>query len=473
MIGRVHPRGTHIGGLIRYLYGPGKHEEHTNPRLVAAWQGSGDLHTLEPATTPTGRRDFRTLVTLLEDPLLAAHHAPAKPVWHLSLRTAPQDRTLSDEQWGHIATEVMAHTGLARHDDPDTIRWIAVRHGDDHIHIAAILVRQDGRTEPAFRDFLRTRAAARDIETRYGLRSTAPADRTAVRRPTSNESRKAARQRRAETPRDRLRREVRHAAAAAGTEPEFFDLLHKAGAIVKLRRSQQDNTQITGYAVALPDATTATGDPVFYSGGKLASDLSLPRLRDRWQSPAGNTWSVPTNPAARGQAYAYAAEQIRTAAGHMKTGNLTDTGEADAAAMTAADVLTVTARMMEGRRTGPLSRAAEALDRAARLPYGQPSRATGHDRRLRSVARLIAAMGSPAGDPTLYNVMKLLADLAQLADTLAVLRQSQQRLHQARAARQAATVLRTFTSPTGSSRTTARPDLRRPTMPTPRPTRHR
>lgn len=470
MIGRVHPRGTRIGGLIRYLYGPGRHEEHTNPRLVAAWQGSGDLHTLEPVTTPNGRRDFRTLVALLEDPLLAAHHAPAKPVWHLSLRTAPRDRTLSDGQWGHIATEVMAHTGLARHDDADAIRWIAVRHGDDHIHIAAILVRQDGRTEPAFRDFLRTRAAARDIEARYGLRRTAPADRTAVRRPTSNESRKATRQRRTEAPRDRLRREVRHAAAAAGTEHEFVDLLHRAGVIVKLRHSQQNNDQITGYAVALPDATTAAGDPVFYSGGKLASDLSLPRLRDRWQSPAGNTWSMPTNPAARGQAYAYAAEQIRTVTGQIKTDNLTDAGEADAAAMAAADVLTVLARTMKDRRTGPLARAAEGLDRAARVPHGRPSRSTGHSRRLRSVARLIAAMGSPAADPTLYNVIRLLADLAQLADTLGTLRQSQQRLHQARAARQAAATIRTITTPTSRTHPRVGPY---PNHPNTAPLRHR
>jgi hypothetical protein len=470
VIGRVHPRGTRIGGLIRYLYGPGKHEEHTNPRLVAAWQGSGDLHTLEPITAPNGRRDFRALVALLEDPLLAANHVPAKPVWHLSLRLAPQDRILSDEQWGHIAAEVMALTGLARHDDPDAIRWIAVRHGPDHIHIAATLVRQDGRTETAFRDYLRTRAAAQDIERRYGLRQTAPADRTAVRRPTSNESRQATRQRRAEAPRDRLRREVRHAAAAADTENEFFDRLQQAGVIVKLRHSQQDNNQITGYAVALPDATTASGDPIFYSGGKLAADLTLPKLRHRWHSPSATTR---TAAATQGQSYAYAGEQIRTATQKMKAGSLADDGEADAAAMAAADVLTVTARKFEGRRRGPLNRAAEALDRAARLPHGRSARATGDSQQLRSVSRLIAAMGTPVGDPTLHTVMKLLVDLGRLADTLAILRQSQHRLHQARAAGQAAAVLRTITSPTGSSRTTAGPDLRRSTVPIPRPSRHR
>ncbi len=36
MIGRVY-RGGDVGGLLRYLYGPGRHNEHENPHLVAAW----------------------------------------------------------------------------------------------------------------------------------------------------------------------------------------------------------------------------------------------------------------------------------------------------------------------------------------------------------------------------------------------------------------------------------------------------
>jgi hypothetical protein len=63
------------------------------------------------------------------------------------------------------------------------VRWVAVRHADDHIHIAATLVRQDGRTEWARNDYRHVRAAAMDLERRFGLQSTAPADGTAARRP--------------------------------------------------------------------------------------------------------------------------------------------------------------------------------------------------------------------------------------------------------------------------------------------------
>lgn len=40
---------------------------------------------------------------------------------------------------------------------------------------------------------------------------------------------------------------------------------------------------MTGYAVAWPGDRDAAGHPVWYGGGKLAADLSLPKLLQRWQ----------------------------------------------------------------------------------------------------------------------------------------------------------------------------------------------
>jgi hypothetical protein len=40
---------------------------------------------------------------------------------------------------------VMHRTGLAPYgQEDDAVRWIAVLHGDDHVHIVAMLARQDG-----------------------------------------------------------------------------------------------------------------------------------------------------------------------------------------------------------------------------------------------------------------------------------------------------------------------------------------
>ena len=117
----------------------------------------------------------------------------------------------------------------------------------------------------------RVRDACIAAEQRYGLRSTAPADRTAARRPTRAETGKAARQGRGEPPRLTLRRHVSTAAASAASTGEFFARLDQAGVLVRLRYSTRNPGQVTGYAVALPGDTARNGEPVWYGGGKLAA----------------------------------------------------------------------------------------------------------------------------------------------------------------------------------------------------------
>jgi hypothetical protein len=95
---------------------------------------------------------------------------------------------------------------------------------------------------------------------------------------------KARRGGRHETVRDRLRREVRVACAVAVDEADFFGRLRAAGVMVRLRLSTVDATEVTGFAVTLPGVRAADGNPVWYGGGRLAADLTLPRLRQRWAS---------------------------------------------------------------------------------------------------------------------------------------------------------------------------------------------
>src|ERR1700733_5444569 len=72
------------------------------------------------------------------------------------------------------------------------------------------------------------------------------------------------------------------AAAAANSEDEFFARLGQAGVLVRKRFSIKNPGQVTGYSVALPGDTAKTGGPVWYGGGKLAADLTWPKLRQRW-----------------------------------------------------------------------------------------------------------------------------------------------------------------------------------------------
>jgi hypothetical protein len=266
------------------LYGPGKANEHTDPHLVAGFE---DPHELEPDLRPDGSRDLRRLAGLLAQPLaLLPGGGCGKPVWHCSVRAAPGDRMLSDAQWGQVATGIMDRTGLAADGDDSGVRWVAVRHALDHIHIAATLARQDGGRVKTWNDFFRVREACQAAERQLGLRSTAPADRTAAKRPSRAEVEQTARRGWNEAPRVSLRREACTAAAGASTEQEFFGRLEQAGVLVRKRHSMINPGEVTGYAVGLPDHTTQEGGTVWYGGGKLAADLTLPKLRARWAGPA-------------------------------------------------------------------------------------------------------------------------------------------------------------------------------------------
>jgi hypothetical protein len=266
MIGKV-VRGSNVGGLLRYLYGPGRANEHTDPHLVA---GFGDPQELEPDRRADGTPDLRRLTGLLLLPLaLDPFGGCEKPVWHCSIRAAPEDEA--------------------------GVRWAAVRHAPDHIHLVATLARQDGRRPRTWNDFFQVREACRDAERRLGLRATAPADRTAAKQPSRAETEQALRRGWEEAPRVSLRREVCAAAAGAGSEREFFAQLEQAGVLVRKRLSTINPGEVTGYAVGQADHAAKDGGIVWYGGGKLAPDLTLPKLRARWTGPVGEGSGQPVH----------------------------------------------------------------------------------------------------------------------------------------------------------------------------------
>jgi hypothetical protein len=435
VIGKVL-RGERPAGLIYYLYGPGRHEEHTDPHIVAGWRHPAEL---EPPLRPGGRRDFRELNGLLQQTLAAAGpRVPARPVWHCVARAAPGDRMLSDDEWARVAGEIMHRTGLApRQEQDNAVRWVAIRHAGDHIHIVATLARQDGRRARWPNDYYRVREACRAAEEEFGLRRTAPGDRTAASRPTRAETEKARRRGWHEAPRVTLRREVSTAAAAAASEQDFFTRLRQAGVQVRPRFSTRDPGQITGYSVALPGDTTSAGEPVWYGGGKLAADLTLPKLRQRWASAPGTSMApdAQLSPAERAAIWDHAARTAGDAAAQIR--QLTAAGDPVAAAdaaWAAGDTLHVAAAVVGSR---VIRQAAAAYDRAARAPYGRIPRPTRTGNSLRRTARLLSAAALIGHDRTLAQVA-LITRLAALTDAVADFRQAQKYAAQAFAARQAA-----------------------------------
>jgi hypothetical protein len=297
--------------------------------------------------------------------------------------------------------------------------------------------------------------ACRAAEYRFGLRATAPRDRTAAHRPTRAESEKARRRGRGEPPRVTLRRTVATAAAASSSEREFFAHLDASGISVRKRFSTHNPGEITGYAVALPTDTTNAGGPVWYGGGKLAPDLTLPKLRHRW-APVGAT--SPTGvftPAERSAVYEHAARTARDAAQQIRHHAATDPGAAADAAWAAADTLHAAARALGNPE---LRRAADAYDRAARCAHGRLPRPTPAGNRLRAAARILSAAAIVTGDPLIAQ-LRLIVQFAVLAEAVIDLRTAQRHTTQAAAARTAAERLyaarRSYTSPPGC-RATAR-----------------
>ncbi|MFJ7986449.1 mobilization protein [Streptomyces sp. NPDC096351] len=384
MIPSINPPGDRTIGLLAYLYGPGKREEHVDPHLVASFDGMAPDPGRDPSAT------LKALQQLLDQPVqaLPKHSRPAKHVWHTSVRTAPGDRALSDDEWAEVARRIVAATGIDPGEGQPGCRWAAVRHADDHIHIVAILVREDGARPDDFRSGKRAQAEARLIEKELGLHQVARGDGTAAQRPTSAERHKAERQGRERTAREELRETVRRSVAGATSDEEFFDRLTASGLLVKKRVAPSGD--LLGYKVALPDDRNKDGEPVYYPGARLAPDLSLPRIRERWSRdqpeplpPAG----PPTPAAARRRAAAALSEAILV----IHSGE-----DAVAAAHIAAtgEVLDALAKTSAAHTRHELQEAARAFERATRSHI----RATrGHDRALRQAARELVRGGPALG----------------------------------------------------------------------------
>ncbi|MFC9498870.1 relaxase/mobilization nuclease domain-containing protein [Streptomyces sp. NPDC056982] len=428
--------GSRTYGLLAYLYGPGRRDEHIDPHIVAAWS---------PELAPDPGRDpaaaLKQLTDRLDLPVLALPKGrrPARHVWHCPVRTAPGDRHLTDAEWGEVARRIVHATGIAEDGDDKACRWIAVRHADDHIHIVATLKREDGRSPRRHEDGIRAQAECRKIEREWGLQILNEGDRTAAQRPTSAERSKAERTGRAEPPRETLRQQVRQALAGATDEDEFFRRLTEAG--LRLERRIAPSGDTIGYKVALPGDRNRDGQPIWFPGSKLAPDLSLPKIRERLE--AGTVDKEPaladpdhqsSRPArARRNATHIAEQALTTLAGDHD-------GDVAAQLVGFGELLDAVAQTTPASTRKELSEAARTFERATRS-HIRAEHADHHA--LRSAARGIVRAGNALGKGEDGGTTAMLLSTMVLV-TIAAIQWHSARGHaqQAAAARQAAQHLR-------------------------------
>ncbi|HEY8986201.1 MAG TPA: relaxase/mobilization nuclease domain-containing protein [Streptomyces sp.] len=379
MIPSIHKQGRSTLGLLHYLYGKGTHEEHVDPHLVASF----DHLAPDPGRDPSATK--KDLAHLLDQPLhlLAQGQRPDKHVWHCSVRAAPGDPVLTDEQWADITRRTVAATGIDPGDGAGC-RWAAVRHADDHIHIIATLIREDGRRPDHHRSGQRAQAEARRIEADYGLHRVAPGDGTAAKRTTSAERHKADRLGRDRAAREELRETVRRAMAGAASTEEFLDRLKDSGLLVRTRVLPSGD--LKGYTVALPDDRNSDKKPVYYAGSTLAPDLSLPRLQERFATSTPPP--APSSPAAARRSTTHVVWAALLVLDH------TDDGAAAAQIAATGEVLDALAKTSAVHTRDELRQAARNFERASRSHTRAEFR---HAQDLRQAARNLMYSGPAFG----------------------------------------------------------------------------
>lgn len=292
MIGEV-VRGNSMPDLISYLFGPGKHNEHVNQHLVAGYADavlSADdrLWQQEPGRQRSLRNPARALGHELDFPRARWQTEIANGyVWHCSLSIKHAEGQLIDEQWTEAAHAIVEALGFDGGDGKSPCRWVAVRHGlsengNDHIHIAVNLVREDGTKASTWNDYRKVGRVCSDLEDRLGLQrvSGRMTGRT-LPEPSRADQEISARRGDPEPLRIRLERKVRACAAVATSEDHFTRLASDNGLLIRPRYSP-DGATIIGYAFADQTARRSSTGPIWFGGGKLAPDLTVTGLRRRW-----------------------------------------------------------------------------------------------------------------------------------------------------------------------------------------------
>ncbi len=294
-------RGGQMGGLMVYLASGGRHNEHEEQHLVAGDSAIMAQHGYSVLDTNTALAIARSLdaprrafdvevLRMVKDSDAVTGEVTSKrvagDVWHCSLSLRAEEGQLSDEKWGTIAQDFADRMGFTESSGKAACRWVAVRHGlstngNDHIHLAVSLVREDGTKATTHNDFTRAQAVCRDLERDYGLeqlesrglglgeRGVKPAERERAARSSS-----------AEVDAHKMERTVRAAATASVDEGEFVRRMRRGGVLIRPRYAAGRDDVVAGYSVAV--RPPAGEKPIWYGGGRLARDLTLPRLREGW-----------------------------------------------------------------------------------------------------------------------------------------------------------------------------------------------
>jgi hypothetical protein len=418
-------QGASGAALIRYLFGPGRANEHSDQRVVA----SGIVMGVEErrALSPLEIADLGAALDAANE--IYRSDPAGGHIWHLSL-SLPAGESLSDEQWAEVAQRAVDAVGFER-EGVEPAAWVAVGHGNSaqgnqHIHLAASLVRVDGRRVDTWQSKRTLSKVCAELEHAYGLTVVEGRKGRGMPGLSRAELERTAKEHLTEPPRITLARLIRAASVASKDEAEFVRRLRGSGALVRPRFGTGGKDAVVGYSVAL--RSRAGDTPIWFGGGKLAKDLTLPHLRQYWEPSAQDRqaavleWSATTSVAPGREAllgmpddWQRALAGIERATERLGAIPVSDMAAWRGAARETAGVFAAWSRRVEGDSPGPLA-SADALARSSQNRPEDPGPNRDALADFRGIAAIVAQSQLGQGSPMVWAMV-----VDQLARTLSVI----------------------------------------------------
>lgn len=439
MIGKMIAVGTGPGSLVSYLFGPGRFNEHSEQRLIAgsamieAGFGGVDLAHDSRARNALGQefdeawrqvRRERGLSLVPAEGEKARGAARPDRVFHVVLSLGEREGALSDEKWGQLAREFVQQMDFVDSQNGADCAWFAVHHGhskdgNDHLHIAVNLVRDDGRRWDDKQSKRRTAQAAARIAAKHSLEVVFDSGVSSGVGNVPRAELERARREEREPDRVLIRRRLAGAAWQASSEAEYVRAARASGVLVRPRYAPGGIVQVEGYSVAMADS----GKAVWFAPSKLDRSLGLPVLRERYgwtseqQFDAIPVWRERSGAERKGIGGLRlpVEDEIRKVRVTLAQEN-TEVRWRRAAHDTSAFLGAWSVRA-EGRSGGPLGDASDALARAA-----QPRRRTAREQLIEGVQTVVSVGAAAQKNSTaaslavLMEVMRLAESTARAAD---------------------------------------------------------
>lgn len=254
---------THGRSAVRalaYDHGPGRADEHVNPRKVA-----GNIPD----------RDWRIRAHRMQRFVDAHQHDKTdRGVYRVALANPESDRVLSDREWRQVAEKFVDRFGGGKG------MWEATRHDRHHIHLTISKDGFDGTRMSTSHDYRRVAAICRELETEHGLTNAAGrAGRGSGRTRGDREQT----QRGAPQPdRDWLRTTISRVLNEGGGIEE----LRAAGVRVKL--NQASTGRVSGISYSRPPEPgqdrgndRGAAEPIWFKGSQLGKAYGWNQVSDQ------------------------------------------------------------------------------------------------------------------------------------------------------------------------------------------------